>query len=103
MDTKGLKTGHHVAFRQTFINTGEIVSFGVGYAGRTTAEIKGTNGSKGATTTLSSVVRIPGPDEAIVSKEYLDGLLADSEKLSLLEIGGVDNWEFYEEAIRGNE
>lgn len=79
MDTKGLKTGHHVAFRQTFINTGVIVYFGVGYAGGTTAKIMGTNGSKGATTTLSSVVRIPGPHEVIVNKEYLEELLANQK------------------------
>lgn len=101
MDTNGLKAGHHVAFRQTFINTGEIVSFGVGFAGRTTAKIKGTCGSKGATTTLSSVVRIPGPGEVIVSKEYLEELTADSVKLNLLETGGVDDWEGYDLALRG--
>lgn len=104
MDTaeRKLKVGDHVAFRQTGTNTGQVIALGEGYNGRPTVKVKGTRGSRGATINEVHAERIPGPDEVIVAKDYLDGLLADSEKLSLLEAYGVDNWEGYELAIRGN-
>lgn len=39
---------------------------------------------------------------SITEKEYVD-LIVDSEKLSLLEGAGVDNWEGYSEALFPDE
>jgi hypothetical protein len=36
----------------------------------------------------------------IVPKEKLIQLLANSEELQALQYGGVDNWDFYGEALR---
>lgn len=35
----------------------------------------------------------------IIPKEELASLLRDSDKLHRLECGGVDNWEWYSEAL----
>lgn len=34
-----------------------------------------------------------------VEKEFLKNLLYSDEKLNALEIGGVDNWEYYAESL----
>ena len=34
-----------------------------------------------------------------VEKEFLKNLLYSDEQLNALEIGGVDNWEFYNETL----
>ena len=39
----------------------------------------------------------------IIPKEKLASLLRDSNKLHRLECGGVDNWEWYGEALNDNE
>ena len=39
----------------------------------------------------------------IIPKEELASLLRDSDKLHRLECGGVDNWEWYNEALNDEE
>ena len=39
----------------------------------------------------------------IIPKEELASLLRDSDKLHRLECGGVDNWEWYSEALNDEE
>lgn len=41
------------------------------------------------------------PSVTISKEEYIDLLIA-SERLSRLECGGVDNWEWYGESLNGN-
>ena len=39
----------------------------------------------------------------IIPKEEFASLLRDSDKLHRLECGGVDNWEWYSEALNDEE
>ena len=39
----------------------------------------------------------------IIPKNEFASLLRDSDKLSRLECGGVDNWEWYSEALNDEE
>ena len=39
----------------------------------------------------------------IIPKNEFASLLRDSDKLSRLEYGGVDNWEWYNEALNDEE
>lgn len=39
----------------------------------------------------------------IISKDNLANLIRDSDKLHRLERGGVDNWEWYGEALNDEE
>ena len=39
----------------------------------------------------------------IIPKDELASLLRDSDKLHRLECGGVDNWEWYSEALNDEE
>lgn len=40
-------------------------------------------------------------DKVIITKEKLKKLLQSAIKLQLLEIGGVDNWEWCDESLYG--
>lgn len=40
------------------------------------------------------------PEEAVELEEYLEELSDDSLKLSALMAAGIDNWEWYDEAMR---
>ena len=42
-------------------------------------------------------------DAIIIPKNEFASLLRDSDKLSRLEYGGVDNWEWYNEALNDEE
>ena len=42
-------------------------------------------------------------ESIIIPKNEFASLLRDSDKLSRLEYGGVDNWEWYNEALNDEE
>lgn len=42
-------------------------------------------------------------DQIVISKKEYVQLLKDSLQLSLLESGGVDNWEWYSESLRNEQ
>ena len=98
-----LKVGQFAAFRQTGVNTGEVIGTSVNRDGWNMIKLKGTKGSRGATISEHHAVRIPGPDEVIVSRAELKQLEDNSDMLNRLEAAGVDNWEGYDLALRGNE
>jgi len=48
---------------------------------------------------IYDIVAVTLNDDVTITKKEYDGLLLDSDKLSALEAGGVDNWEGYSEAV----
>jgi|GEM_PF-3326977 len=50
---------------------------------------------------MSVIDTADGGKLVTITKEAHERLLRQSEKLSALEAGGVDNWEWYYESLRG--